>query len=84
MNNDDPDGNVRYMGADPNNYVLFNNELWRIIGVFDVASTYGGPTEKRLKIIRNESIGNYYGIINHQVLVLQLQVMEVMIGQIVH
>ena len=27
MNNDDPDGNIRYMGADPNNYVLFNNEL---------------------------------------------------------
>lgn len=59
MNNDDPDGNVRYMGADPNNYVWFNNELWRIIGVFDVASTYGGPTEKRLKIIRDEPIGNY-------------------------
>ena len=59
MNNDDPDGNVRYMGANPNNYVLFNNELWRIIGVFDVASTYGGPTEKRLKIIRDESIGTY-------------------------
>ena len=58
MNNDDPDGNVRYMGADPNNYVSFNNELWRIIGVFDVASTDGGPTEKRLKIIRNESLGN--------------------------
>ena len=58
MNNDDPDGNVRYMGADPNNYVSFNNELWRIIGVFDVASTDGGPTEKRLKIIRNDSIGN--------------------------
>ena len=59
MNNDDPDGNVRYMGANPNNYVLFNNELWRIIGVFDVASTYGGATEKRLKIIRNEPIGTY-------------------------
>ena len=59
MNNDDPDGNVRYMGADPNNYVRFNNELWRIIGVFDVASTYGGATEKRLKIIRDEPIGNY-------------------------
>ena len=58
MNNDDPDGNVRYMGANPNNYVSFNEELWRIIGVFDVASTYGGPTEKRLKIIRNDSIGN--------------------------
>ena len=26
MNNDDPDGNIRYMGKDPNNYVLFNNE----------------------------------------------------------
>ena len=58
MNNDDPDNNVRYMGANPNNYVLFNNELWRIIGVFDVASTYGGTTEKRIKIIRNDSIGN--------------------------
>ena len=59
MNIDDPEGNVRYMGSNPNNYVSFNGELWRIIGVFDVASTYGGATEKRLKIIRNESIGNY-------------------------
>ena len=59
MNNDDPDNNVRYMGADPNNYVRFNNELWRIIGVFDVASTYGGATEKRIKIIRDEPIGKY-------------------------
>ena len=138
MNNDDPDGNVRYMGANPNNYVdigdkypegftvgkweelgapfqtvdecktylncsvnygelgfsseeecnavlpgileeqfgvssvdEFNNTycavedksnepiLWRIIGVFDVASTYGGSTEKRIKIIRDESIGRY-------------------------
>ena len=25
----------RYEGKDPNNYVWFNNELWRIIGVFD-------------------------------------------------
>ena len=25
----------RYIGADPNNYVMFNNELWRIIGLFD-------------------------------------------------
>ena len=58
MNNDDPDGNVRYMGADPNNYVSFNNELWRIIGVFDVKSSVNGQTEKRLKIIRDESLGN--------------------------
>ena len=33
--NDDPDHNVRYIGPNPNNYVLFNNELWRIIGTFD-------------------------------------------------
>ncbi|MCI9233964.1 MAG: prepilin-type N-terminal cleavage/methylation domain-containing protein [Bacilli bacterium] len=31
----DPDGNRRYVGENPNNYVRFNNELWRIIGVFD-------------------------------------------------
>lgn len=58
MNNDDPDGNVRYMGTVPNNYVRFNNELWRILGVFDVKSSETGNTEKRIKIIRDESIGN--------------------------
>lgn len=40
----DPDNNLRYVGSNPNNYVLFNNELWRIIGLFD-----GKP-----KIIKNE------------------------------
>ena len=28
------DQNIRYYGSNPNNYVSFNNELWRIIGVF--------------------------------------------------
>lgn len=53
-------GNIRYYGASPNNYIYFNCsdysnqtsstcETWRIIGVFD----------GKLKIIRNESIGNY-------------------------
>ncbi len=58
MNNDDPDGNVRYMGADPNNYVKFNNELWRIIGVFNV-TTINPESMKSLKIIRKDSIGSY-------------------------
>ena len=58
MANDDPDGNIRYMGSNPNNYVSFNNELWRIIGVFNVKSSTSGSTEKRLKIIRNSSIGS--------------------------
>ena len=48
----------RYIGANPNNYVKFNDELWRIIGVFDVDDGTG-KIEKRLKIVRNESIGNY-------------------------
>ena len=52
-------GNIRYYGADPNNYVSFNNELWRIIGVFKDIDDGTGKTETRLKIARNESIGNY-------------------------
>ena len=48
----------RYIGANPNNYVKFNDELWRIIGVFDVDDGTG-KIEKRMKIIRKYSIGNY-------------------------
>ena len=50
--------NLRYIGADPNNYVSFNGELWRIIGIFS-EDTHGVTGEKLIKIIRNESIGNY-------------------------
>ena len=46
---EDEHGDIRYYGANPNNYVSFNNELWRIIGVID----------GKIKIIRNESIGDY-------------------------
>ena len=45
----------RYEGKDPNNYIWFNNELWRIIGVFDSASH--GQSGNLVKIIREESIG---------------------------
>ena len=48
----------RYIGSDPNNYVTFNNETWRIIGVFSVDDGTGN-VEQRLKLIRNESIGYY-------------------------
>ena len=37
----------RYIGPDPDNYIQFNNELWRIIGIFD----------GQLKIVRNEATG---------------------------
>ena len=43
-----PDQNIRYYGANPNNYVRFNNELWRIIGIFG----------NNVKLVRSESLGN--------------------------
>ena len=46
----------RYEGKDPNNYIWFNNELWRIIGVFDSAS-HGQSGQNLVKIIRNNSLG---------------------------
>ena len=56
---EDIGGNIRYYGADPNNYVSFNNELWRIIGVFNEIDDGTGKTETRIKIARSNSIGNY-------------------------
>ena len=55
---------IRYEGPNPNNYVLFNNELWRIIGVFDTytsVSDWNNKTNavKRVKLIRDESIGSF-------------------------
>ena len=47
----------RYIGANPNNYVTFNNELWRIIGVFTVEDGTGNA-EQRIKIIRNEKLSS--------------------------
>ena len=41
------DNNIRYYGSNPNNYVRFNNELWRIIGVFG----------NNVKLVRSESLG---------------------------
>ena len=42
------DQNIRYYGSNPNNYVSFNNELWRIIGVFG----------NNVKLVRSEKLGN--------------------------
>ena len=53
------DNNLRYIGADPNNYVTFNNETWRIIGVFNNINDGTGNKETRLKIIRDDPIGEY-------------------------
>ena len=47
----------RYIGDNPYNYVIFNNELWRIIGVFTVEDE-NGNTEQKIKIVRNERLSN--------------------------
>ncbi|MDD5865631.1 MAG: hypothetical protein PUD07_04030 [bacterium] len=48
----------RYQGNNPNNYVWFNDEMWRIIGYVPVCLTSGcSSTENRVKIIRKEIIG---------------------------
>ncbi len=52
-------GNTRYIGANPNNYVSIDGELWRIIGVMKDIDDGTGIKEDRIKLIRNESIGNY-------------------------
>ena len=45
----------RYEGSDPNNYVLFNDELWRIIGVFTVTNS-AGTSEDLVKLIRDDTL----------------------------
>ena len=49
----------RYRGASPKNYVTFNNETWRIIGVFPTDDGTG-KIENRIKLIRDQSIGIKY------------------------
>ncbi len=48
----------RYRGASPKNYVTFNGETWRILGVFPTDDGTGN-IENRIKLIKNQSIGNY-------------------------
>ena len=56
---EDDFGNLRYIGANPNNYVKFNDELWRIIGVMKDIENPDGTKEDKVKLIRSESIGSY-------------------------
>ena len=49
----------RYRGASPKNYVTFNNETWRIIGIFPTDDG-NGNIENRIKLIKDQSVGNNY------------------------
>ena len=57
------DKNLRYVGASPKNYLKFNDEIWRIVGVFNNITTIdelgNEKTESLVKIVRNDSLGNY-------------------------
>ena len=66
----DQDSNIRYIGANPDNYVYFNCsdysnqtsdtcEKWRIIGLFNNMVKSDETKENLVKIIRDDSIGNY-------------------------
>ena len=67
---DDPDNNIRYIGAEPSNYVYFNCsdynnqtadtcEKWRIIGVFNNVTKGDGSKENLVKITRADPLGEY-------------------------
>ena len=60
---DTPDKNLRYVGTNPKNYISFNDETWRIIGVFNNVTSIdengNEKTESLVKIIRNDILGSY-------------------------
>jgi hypothetical protein len=55
------DNNLRYIGADPNNYLCFDknctNGKWRVIGVMNNIETKERGTQSLVKIIKATSIG---------------------------
>ena len=53
------DNNLRYVGANPCNYVKVDNEIWRIIGLMNNIDDGTGKKETRVKLIRKDIIGNY-------------------------
>ena len=54
----------RYVGAEVNNYVSFNNDLYRIIGVFD-SNSHGVSGTEMVKLIRARTLGGAsWGVYN--------------------
>ena len=54
----------RYIGAEVNNYVKFNNDLYRIIGVFD-SNSHGVSGTEMVKLIRARTLGgSSWGVYN--------------------
>ena len=54
----------RYVGADPNNYVWFNNDMYQIIGVFD-ENSHGKTGQYLVKLIMANPLGAFnWGVYN--------------------
>lgn len=47
------DNNYRYSGLDPNNYITFNDESWRIVGIYEMDGEY------QLKIVKTVRLGSF-------------------------
>jgi len=60
INNNYNSHGYRYSGKQPDNWVWFNGEKWRIIGSIPTCTSSGcGTKENLVKIIRNDSLGAY-------------------------
>lgn len=46
------DNNIRYYGSSPDNYIQFNGELYRIVGLFNNVSTSSGDKDL-IRIVKN-------------------------------
>lgn len=53
-----PSTDYRYVGDKPNNYIWYNNEYWRIIGVVDGTKVGAGVINSKIKIVRDETLGD--------------------------
>ena len=53
----------RFRGADPKNYVSFNNDIYRVIGVFD-SNSHGVEGKFLVKLIRSRILGDYSNTTN--------------------
>ena len=47
----------RYIANDPYNYIIFNYELWRIVGIFTVEDENGNMKQK-IKLVKNRPLNN--------------------------
>ena len=51
------DNSIRFYGSSPNNYIQFNGETYRIIGLINNVSTTSG-NKNLVRIVKNTSLGN--------------------------